>query len=687
MELLLNSFEFIAIIASFIMFFFLMINKFSKALKYVLASTGFSLWPRIRALIVCRQSPVKKRAFIEFAMLKSQGYGKTSSEWHSIINEFRVFYAMNERDMTYTVPNCTMFIGEDFSNITQKYFDYFSIPGVKKTYGIMDDKIAWVLKIYIEEAYVTPTCLLTGLLSRFEENWGEFIKRYVSTAYIAEAEENKNKSNSILTSELYYTFAWLLWGPSYELKYKNYWAGLCQISYGDESNSIPAVANLDTNVITKLKKEFIENEGHHYGSLVSATLSIYENKAYYKSIRNIVNPENSYFYNKIENGPYSFAAQIEDLDVCDTYKAKKYYCTAYVWLLFELEDADHFSFRPEYSLAFFEHANLTDTVSYHFLIETLIDKSVRHFTDIFSRPEYGERTYRFVCALNEEITASFYKRYNDIINSKTKMGKIFKERILLEPKHTPAAAFLAYDEYFSASNTLSYVEVSLKEKETVSEFGRFYTDIYMENFPDTDERESFDNMLLYLKNAETAQQYRYHIILAKDDNDNVVGGGIFDYFLGTNSGIIEFIAIKSDLQSSGVGTLIYKHILNVMEFDAYKAHKKKLDYVFCEIDAPGYNKLNNNKYLYFWNKQKYRRLDFSYVQPSLSPLQSAVHGLWFIVAPQTSDLPEVQGELVARVIYDYMKFAMQIDDPETHPDYIKMKNELVSKPVKTISII
>jgi hypothetical protein len=194
-------------------------------------------------------------------------------------------------------------------------------------------------------------------------------------------------------------------------------------------------------------------------------------------------------------------------------------------------------------------------------------------------------------------------------------------------------------------------------------------------------------MLLYLKNAESAKQYRYHIILAKDDNDNVVGGGIFDYFMGTNSGIIEFIAIKSDLQSSGVGTLIYTHILNVMEYDAYKAHKKKLDYVCCEIDAPGYNKLNNDKYLHFWNKQKFSRLDFTYVQPSLSPLQSAVHGLWFIIAPQASDLPEVQGEFVAKIIYDYLKYAMQIDDPETHPDYIKMKNELLSNPVKTLPII
>jgi hypothetical protein len=282
LSLFLNMFQITAIFISFIMFFFLMINKFSKALKYILASSGFGMRPRFRVLFICRNSPVKKRAFIEFAMLKSQGYAMVSSEWHSLINEFKAFYAINEAYMTYSIPNCTLLIGEDFSIITKKYFEYFSIPKVKKAFGILDDKIGWVLKIQIEESYVTPTCLLTGLLSKFEENWEEFIRRYVSTAYIAETDnaKDKDKSNAILTNELYFTFAWLLWGPSYEIKYRNYWAGLCQISYGDESNSIPVVANTNTNAAGKLKEEFIKNKGHRYGSLISAKLSIFENKAY-----------------------------------------------------------------------------------------------------------------------------------------------------------------------------------------------------------------------------------------------------------------------------------------------------------------------------------------------------------------------------------------------------------------------
>jgi hypothetical protein len=683
LSFLLNILQATIVVASCTTFFFLMFNKFSNSLKVILAPCGFSIGAKIRALFICRKSPVMKRAFLEFAMLKSQGYGLISSEWHSIINEFKVFYIENHINLSYSIPNCTTLIGEDFSTVVKRYFDFFSNPKVKRAFGITDSRIGWVLKIHIKEAFATPTCLLTGLLSRFEENWSEFIKRYVSTAYIAEADENN--FNSILTDELYLTFAWLLWGPSYELKYKNYWGGLCQISYGDESNSIPAVAN--AAVIPKLKEKFAEKKDLQYGVLLSIIVSLYENKEYYRSIRNSINPENSYFYDKTESGSFSFAAQIDELFIFDNYKANKYYCTAYVWLLFELEDEEFFTFKPEKSLAFFEHANLTDQGSYLFLLETLIDKSIKHFIKIFNKHEYDGRKYRFICAMNEEITSAFYSRYKEIMASDSDTGRAFTDRILLEPKRAPAEAFSAYDAYFSPSNLLSFVEVSLKNKDTVSELAKFYTEIYMENFPDPDERETFDNILTYLKNAETAENYRYHIILVKDASNNIIGGGIFNYFIKPNAGVIEFIAVKSNTQSSGIGTLIYNHVLNIISADAYKIQKKKLDYVFCEIDSPEYSKASIKKYLYFWDKHNFRRIDFAYVQTSLSPVQSPVAGLWFTVSPKTGNNENIPGGLVLEVLSDYMKYAMQIDNPSEHPVYQKMHSEIMSRDINLLRII
>ena len=308
LELFLNILEFVALIASVVTFLVLMFNKFSKALRVILGPCGMGFWARIRTLFICRKSAVSKRAFIEFALLKTQGYGTISSAWHSIINEYKAIYLSEQNGYVYTIPNCTALIGQNFSDGVERYFAYMGKTNVKKAFGIQNDKIEWVIKIHIEEAYVTPTCLLTGLLSKYEENWEEFIKRFVSTAYITESEENI--SNGILSSELYLTFAWLLWGPSYELEYEKYWAGLCQISYGDESNSIPVIANKDSNIIDSLRDKFAENADRRYGALVYADISLFEKKHYYREIRDFANPDNAYFYDKIENGEFSFAVQM-----------------------------------------------------------------------------------------------------------------------------------------------------------------------------------------------------------------------------------------------------------------------------------------------------------------------------------------------------------------------------------------
>jgi len=681
----LNLLELFAVIVSCATFFFLMINKYSYALVKILSPSGFGIMPRLRALFICRKSPIKKRAFIEYALLKTQGHGSISSEWHTILNEFRAFYAANETNLVYSIENITPLIGEDFSIAASRYFEYFSTKKVKKAFGITDDRIGWVIKIRIKEAYATPTCLLTGLLSRFEENWAEFIKRYVSTAYISETDDNK--SNDVLSNELYLTFAWLLWGPSFEIKYTDYWAGLCQLSYGDESNSIPAVASMTSNTITKLQHQFTDKSKQRYGILLSADVTIFENKAYYKGIRSIINPENAYFYNKIVDGSISFAAQIDDFTVCDNFKSKKYYCTAYVWLLFELENEGFYFFRPENSIAFFEHANLTDKKSYQFLIETLIDKSIKHFTNVFANPDYASRRYRFICAMNDEIVAAVSKRYTEIMSMENEVGKHFLSRIILEPKHSPTDVFSAYDEYFAPSNTLTYIEVSLKNKDSLSDLGRFYAEIYRDGFPNRDERESFDNILDYLENAETATEYRYHILLAKDSHGSIVGGGIFDYFFGTNSGIIEFIVVKSDAQSRGTGTKIYRQVINIMSRDAHMINKRNLDYVFCETDSPEYSKDVEKSYLHFWSKLNYSRLDFSYIQPPLSPDKHPVTGLWFVVSSQAGKLDNLNGELVINVISDYMKSAMKISNPEDSPEFRTMKNELLSKPINLLRII
>ena len=299
LELFLNVFELVAIIISVVTFFVLMINKYSKALRKILSPCGMGFWPRVRVLFLCRKSQIKKRAFIEYAILKTGGCPVINSEWYAIINSFKAYYSDAEQgSLKYSIPNCTALIEKEFSDATARYFKYFADEKVKKAFGIQDEQLSWVIKLHIEEAYATPTCLLTGLLSQYDESWEEFIKRYVSTAYITENGDIQGKN--VLSNELYFTFAWLLWGPSYELEYRKYWAGLCQLSYGDESNSIPAIADTESSVADELRKKFLENDDHRYGALVSAEVTLCDKKPFYASLRTSINPNNRYFYDKVE---------------------------------------------------------------------------------------------------------------------------------------------------------------------------------------------------------------------------------------------------------------------------------------------------------------------------------------------------------------------------------------------------
>lgn len=684
LEIFLNLLELVALLISVFTFFFVMLNQYSTALRKILDPCGITFGVKLRALFFCRKSALTKRAFIEYAILKTHGCPTVRRQWNVIFNEFKSFYQNAQSTPVYEIANCTALIGDELSEAAQRYFDFFDTPKAKKAFGIPEGTLSWVMKISIAEAYITPTCLLTGLLSKYEENWSEFIKRFVSTACIAENEKQPYKD--IMSNELYFTFAWLLWGPSYELSYKNHWAGLCQISYGDESNSVPAVATADNGTLQRLSDRLKANEKERYGELVNATVSIHENKWYYRNLRNTINPENSYFYNKVEDGSLSFAVQLDDFIPCESYKAHKYYCTAYVWILFELDDPESFSFQPEKSVAFFEHSNLTDHATYEFLIETLVDKCFKHFATVFGDEKYTGRNYRYVCAMNDRIENVFRQKLAERCSSDDAMAEAFATRIFPEAKHSPAITFSTLDEFFDQKTTIHFEELQHSDKASVIDLGNFYTQIYMECFPDPNERETFDSILQYMEDAEGAKNYRYHIVLAKDDENNVLGGAIFNYFKQTKSGVIEFIAVKKDMQSCGIGSQLYRHVLLMLTEDAFNDRHSRLEAIYCEIDSPEYSRSSIKKYLYFWRKNNFRRLNFQYVQPSLSASQEKVKGLWFTMTPVNGQA-SVSGNTVLKVLSDYMRYCMRIQNPEQHPDYLDMAAQLKDVPsVETTAI-
>ena len=133
------------------------------------------------------------------------------------------------------------------------------------------------------------------------------------------------------------------------------------------------------------------------------------------------------------------------------------------------------------------------------------------------------------------------------------------------------------------------------------------------------------------------------------------------------------------MQSEGVGTMLYNHVVALLSSDAFRMNRReKVDYIFCEIDSPE-NRTGILKYLYFWHKHRYSRICFNYIQPSLSPDKAAVEYLWLTAACPDRNITDIPSDTVLKVVYDYMKYAMSISDPEKAPEYRAMKEELANK--------
>jgi len=682
LEFFKNVIEIIAVFLSVISFIYFNLNRFSKVVRALFAKKGLNIFSQIRIVFTCRKSLIKKRAFLEFAMLRTQGNRIEMHEWKRLINEFKNFFEKNETSLVYTIPNCSLLIEKSFSEIVDEYFTFFSDSKTMRYFGITDERIPWVLALEIDEAYVTPTCLLTGLLSKYEENWNEFINKYMSSVHITENETDER--NCVLSNELYMTFAWLLWGPSYEIDCAEYWDGLCQISYGDESNSVPAIADRESSEAKDLREYLLDREDKHYGCLLSTQVRLYKCAEFYEKEMWGVSTENTYFYNKHKHGDFSFGIRMEDYDLYKNYKEKKYYCTAYVWVLFEVENEDDNSFFPERTVAFFEHSNLADTDNYLFLLKRVVEKSIAHFADVYSDKKYHSRKYRFICGMNDEIEDYCIERYEEEMKKDTELAELFRKNISLKKKRKAHEVFAGYDEFFSHGKSYSFVELDYANRNDISLLARFYAEIYIEAFPDDDEREKFDNLLYYLKNAHTNKEYRYHILLAKDDEDNVLAGCIFDYYSRRNIAAIEFIAVKQSVQSLGIGSELYQKVVSKINEDAIRHQKNDVDYIFCEMDSPDYSTKSEKKYLYFWNKNGYCKLDFKYIQPPLSESQAAVEHLWLAVASQYKMVNYVDSDIVIDFLYCYMKYSMKIDEPRENKCFKKMCSDL--KKMKRVDV-
>lgn len=203
-------------------------------------------------------------------------------------------------------------------------------------------------------------------------------------------------------------------------------------------------------------------------------------------------------------------------------------------------------------------------------------------------------------------------------------------------------------------------------------FKEYYDNIYQKCFPIRDEAETPENLLYYLSNPDPNCICTLMIVRQLETNE-IVGGSIFNYFKEYNIGIISYISIREDLQSHGLGTILYNRIMEQYDYQSQLNNHDKVYFVFGEVENNSDQKVFN-----FYNKFKFKKLDFHYIQPPLSPDKNAVNNLWFIANTVDNEM-ELQKEDILHSIHAYMKYCMQISDPNSNQYYQEMQIEILSK--------
>jgi hypothetical protein len=279
------------------------------------------------------------------------------------------------------------------------------------------------LPLHIEQVYVTPLRLVTGLITRLDENWPPLVASYSDLV-------KKDQMNQLADLHYYIEFCWLAWGPSVlttSLFVQNQEFMVVQAAFGDEANSLPLL-------MKKAKWGLIEDK---LGSLYSG---------WPLSLKNVlvVRPGADDFFKAVRNYPlfkdvFSDKSQValylphEDKEYANgeiktlTEAKEAFYSTAYVWLMLEQIEQDEVEsenirynkMEPGNVIPFFEHANLATSKGLNFLQHCLARKAIYHVLDCESDPDYRDKGYyRFATALFPEQMIEILEKEISRLNMK-----------------------------------------------------------------------------------------------------------------------------------------------------------------------------------------------------------------------------------------------------------------------------
>lgn len=302
----------------------------------------------------------------------------------------------NDEPESIVIDNCyELFRSED---IIKEYLETIESLDVAR------DKYCFISKIKINDGFISPIFLVSGLQDRFKEEWKPILDKY--KADIVASSENKPITEELKKLQIFIFNCWMSWGPSIPLCSCSSWGigtqeTALQYGYGDEDNSVPIYLKDDEN--ERKFKELI-NVSKSASEGIEACIPL----AFSVAITG-----------KLHWGPDAFTKDNLRERLCNAQQSVKDddtgvlvlsdavilakqvdrnnqipqgYYSAYLWVIFVIMIKKGEEWEPLYPfetddawrglIPFFEHANIADGNTYDFLSQQLATKALSSATRI-----------------------------------------------------------------------------------------------------------------------------------------------------------------------------------------------------------------------------------------------------------------------------------------------------------------
>ncbi|OBI16498.1 hypothetical protein A5712_25885 [Mycobacterium sp. E2327] len=660
---------------------------------------------RLRIEIELLDRPPQRPTELNFDNKK--GYQDAKREWRTekknwkdrVRKRMSAIAKEEEKDRTIDIETCSVLFRD---NNIARYFNAYR--GAEKSF---------LSKVTINSGFVAPLHLLTGVLAFYEQHWQPIVNAYGQSISHAGDDFRETQARKM---QLFIFDCWLLWGPSIPICICPQWQGevALQYGYGDEDNSLALRCSTPDVIRTLVGQTNGGNDGLALRARVSGILKWGPDlgtAGICPAQEAIGQRSDERLVLDIASGAGGIRRAGGTLE-----QVNAQYYSAYLWIAFVMCKADPATHQPKPRnpknkwrdlIPFFIHANIADPVAYEFHARQLAREALEAAIQLLE----GEHDLilRFACATDEtgcghdspyvlpvpptEKISAKMKRFADEERRQGHGSALRRlEFASVEPYEHGDYASCALPQIVKSfyedmeARGLEFRELRYTRKSDLDLLRTFYDECFEPEFPDENERESYEEIENYLRLKEFGwyEKNNYHVILMFDKDDELLGGAIADYLNEPNAGMIEYIVVKPEHRQAGWGSRLLEKVERVLHDDADKSRNRPLDWIAAEIDDPFVTPRPLQGIDPFlvarkWGKWGYRLLDFPYRQPALDDDKEPVDTLFLSAKlcpggrftrgkSNERALPKLD---VEGLVDAYLRLAMR-ETPQTHEDFMMM---------------